>query len=62
MRCYGEQVGEHTGNLRNKLGTHWELERNIAGTHWEPGKNGKKSFSPPPQLPPNLKGKKSKAS
>jgi len=57
VRCYGEHVGEHFGNLRNILRTHWELERNIVGTHWEPGGNGKKI------LPPTstLKGKKSKA-
>jgi hypothetical protein len=30
VRCYGEDVGEHIGNLENILGNHW------VGTHWEP--------------------------
>jgi hypothetical protein len=29
VRCYGEHVEEHIGNLK---GTHWELERNIVRT------------------------------
>jgi len=30
VRCYGEHVGEHIGNL---IRTHWELEGNIVRTH-----------------------------
>jgi len=58
VRCYGEHVGQHNGNLRNLIGTHWELKGNIVGTHWEPKKNEKKS---PPGPPPKLKREKSKA-
>jgi len=25
VRCYGEHVGQHNGNLRNLIGTHWEF-------------------------------------
>jgi hypothetical protein len=39
VRCYGEHVGEHIGNLGNISGTHW------VGTHWEPGKK----MNPHPQ-------------
>ncbi len=53
VRCYEEHVGEHIGNLRNILRTHWELNGNI---HWEPWKIEKKN--PPPT--PNLKGKKAR--
>jgi hypothetical protein len=35
VRCYGERVGEHIGNLGNILGTQWELEGNIVDTHSE---------------------------
>jgi hypothetical protein len=31
VRCYGEHVGEHIENLRNILGTQWELKGNL----WE---------------------------
>jgi len=41
VRCYGEHVREHIGNL---MGTHWELKGNIVGTNGEPQKNEKKSF------------------
>jgi len=34
-RCYGEHVEKHKENLRNLIGTYWELKRNIVGTHWE---------------------------
>jgi hypothetical protein len=44
VRCYGEHVGEHNGNLKNLMRFHWEVERNIVKTHWEPRKNEKKSF------------------
>jgi hypothetical protein len=44
VRCYGEHVGEHIGNLGNILATWWELKGNIVGTHWELGKNEKQSF------------------
>ncbi len=27
VRCYGEHVEEHIGNLVNMLATHWELKR-----------------------------------
>ncbi len=27
VRCYGEHVEQHIGNLVNMLGTHWELKR-----------------------------------
>jgi hypothetical protein len=47
VRCYGEHVEEHKENLRNLIGTYWELMWNIVGTHWEPGKHEKKN--PPPQ-------------
>ncbi len=62
VRCYGENVGEHIGNLGNILGTHWELKRNTLGTR----EKWKKSFPtcpPPPQTspPPKLERKKSKA-
>jgi len=60
VRCYGEHVGEHIGNLRNILETHWELEGNIVDTHWEQGTNEKKSLPFPPP-PPRLKRNKSKA-
>ncbi len=52
MRCYGEYVGEHIGNL---MGTHWELKGNTLGTKgkWEKNPPG----SPTPQ---NLKGKKAR--
>jgi hypothetical protein len=53
VRCYGEHVGEHIGNL---MGTHWVLIGNVVGTHWEPEKNEKKNPSPPPH--PNIEGKK----
>jgi hypothetical protein len=44
VRCYGEHVEEHIGNL---MGTYGVLIRNIVGTHWEPEKNEKKKpFSP----------------
>ncbi len=56
VRCYGEHVGEHIGNL---MGTHLVLIGNIVGTHREPEKNEKKTLLPDPT--PNLKGKKSKA-
>jgi hypothetical protein len=46
VRCYGEHVGEHNGNLRNLMRSHRELERNIVRIHWEPRKNEKKSFLP----------------
>ncbi len=50
VRCYGEHVEEHIGNLgniiENLMGTHWELRRNIMKTHWESGKNEKKFFPP----------------
>jgi hypothetical protein len=53
VKYYGEYVGEHNGNLKNLMRSHWELERNIVKTHWEPRKNEKKI------LPfPNLKRKK----
>jgi hypothetical protein len=39
VRCYGEHVGEHIGNL---MRIHWELEGKIVRTHWEPGNNEKK--------------------
>jgi hypothetical protein len=58
VRCYGEHVGEHIGNLRNILGTHWELERNMVDTHWERGKNEKILSLPPCPLPQDLKEKK----
>jgi len=32
MRCYGEHVEEHIGNLGNILRTHWELIGNLSGT------------------------------
>jgi hypothetical protein len=54
VRCYGEHVGEHIGNL---MGTHWELKGDIMGTNGEPGKNEKKTFTPSLKL----KKKKSKA-
>ncbi len=52
MRCYGDYVGEHIGNLTK---THWELNGNIVGSHWEPGKNGEKILPPAPQ---DVNGKK----
>jgi len=61
VRCYEEHVEEHIGNLRNILGTHWELEGNLVGTHWEPRKNEKKSSPPSPPPKKKLKRKKSKA-
>jgi len=54
VRCYGEHVEEHNGNLKNLMKSHWKLERNIVKTHWEPRKNEKKSF------PPELKKKKAR--
>jgi hypothetical protein len=32
VRCYGEYVGQHNGNLRNLIGTHWEHSGNTLGT------------------------------
>jgi hypothetical protein len=46
LRCYGEHVGEHIGNL---MRTHWELKGDIVGTNEEPGKNEK---IPSPLLKP----------
>jgi hypothetical protein len=54
VRCYGEHVGEHIGNL---MRTHWELKGDIVGTNGEPGKNEKKPFAHSLKL----KRKKSKA-
>jgi len=28
----GNSLGEHIGNLRNVVGTHWELDGNMLGT------------------------------
>jgi hypothetical protein len=33
VRCYGEHVGEHIGNL---MGTHWELKGDIGTNFWSP--------------------------
>jgi len=55
VRCYGEHVGEHIGNLGNLMGTHCQLEGNTVRTHWEPGENERKS------LPLKFKREKSKA-
>jgi hypothetical protein len=52
VRCYGEHVGEHIGNL---MRTHWELKRNIVGTNQDLGENEKILF------PHKLKRKKCKA-
>jgi hypothetical protein len=46
VRCYEENVGEHIGNLRNILRTHWELNGNI---HREPEKI-EKTILPNPKL------------
>jgi hypothetical protein len=43
VRCYGEHVEKHKENLRNLIGTYWELKRNIVGTQ---GNMKKNSFSP----------------
>jgi hypothetical protein len=48
VRCYGEHVAEHIGNLRNMMETHGKLKENIVRTHWESGKMRKN----PPPLPP----------
>jgi hypothetical protein len=53
VRCYGEHVGEHSGNL---MRIHWELEGKIMRTHWEPGNNEKKLLPLPTE-----KGTKNKA-
>jgi hypothetical protein len=42
----GDTLGEHIVNLRNILGTSWELIGNLKGTFWEQRKN-EKSFPPP---------------
>jgi hypothetical protein len=54
VRCYGEHVGEHIGQL---IATHWELKGNIVGTHWELGRNEPLPLS----FPAKLEKKKSKA-
>jgi hypothetical protein len=56
VRCYGEHVGEHIGNL---MGTHWVLIGNLMGTHWEREKNEQKKPSPHP-TPPHPKLKRTK--
>jgi hypothetical protein len=56
VRCYGEHVEKHKENLRNLIGTYWELKRNIVEHIGNEG-NMKKKI-----LPPNkLKTQKSKA-
>jgi hypothetical protein len=47
VRCYGEHVEEHIGNL---MGTNSKFKVNIVGTHCERGKNEKQSFPLPPKL------------
>ncbi len=38
VRCYGEHVGEHIGNLGEHIGNPMGTEMNIVTAHWEPGK------------------------
>jgi hypothetical protein len=57
VRCYGEHVGEHIGNLGNILRTHWELEREHVGNK----RKMKKSLPTPTPPTQNLKEKKIKA-
>jgi len=45
VRCYGEHVREHIGNL---MGTHWELKGDIVGTNGEPQIIFKKILPHPP--------------
>ncbi len=45
VRCYGEHVQEHIGNLGNILGTERNIDENTLG----PGKNAKKNPSLPRQ-------------
>jgi hypothetical protein len=41
VRCSWEHVGEHIENMKNMLGTPWELDWNTLGSWWEHIKNNK---------------------
>jgi len=51
MRCYWEHLEEHIGNLKNILGTYWEIEEHIGNILGTDKKNQKNHPAPPNQNP-----------